>query len=152
MSGFDISIHNITLNLYGLFHCHSLWITLCTTKEQPKPLWITFRCFQKASFFSTFIHNLFTPCSKRYPDLYPHAIALFFKEIFYLLTEFSTTYLRLFLHKYFYFFGTKEKRTLAYSPLVIQIPNLLSFLDFKTKNPLFSMDCRFLRFGKREDF
>lgn len=83
-----------------------------------------FSVFSKSVFFfSTFIHNLFTPCSKRYPDLYPHAIALFLKEIFYLLTEFSTTYLRLFLHKYFYFFGTKEKRTLAYSPLVIQIPN-----------------------------
>ena len=42
-----------------------------------------------------------------YPDLYPHAIVLFLKEIFYLLTEFSTTYLRLFLHKYYYFFDCK---------------------------------------------
>ena len=25
----------------------SLWITLCTTKEQPMVLWITFRCFHE---------------------------------------------------------------------------------------------------------
>lgn len=42
---------HITFLLYAVLAVHSLWITLCTTFEQPSPLWITFALSFPGPFF-----------------------------------------------------------------------------------------------------